>query len=828
MKNTKLYSFIIIITFMFNIPVNASFFSRARKSGGEGADVSAGVKRVAPETVGRITPKLSLEDVIVPLKPNDVATDLDVAAQDVAAILRRAKKAAPINVAKAGAGKSEFIRYLQFLINEKSELVSNLHGKTLYYLNVNKITGGTELQGSLQQRLDEIVEMISDPEHSNKILVVDELEEILKDEKHGKAFIESMKTYMAGEMGGAKLIFNITPEAYENLMTDPQLIRRMVKVFRNPPSDEAVNKILRVLAEREAAEKGIVLSQQQLDKIFRLSKMNPSLSNPDVAITLLDDAVNRALADLDTGARKITEAKTTIRNLDDQIKGIELNQEQGVLKFFGPFFQQKRARLLDRKERLEGIVKSYDESRQDTSELRKDLLEKMRLKKELQDQKKAMDTDQDPTESSEIQDKLDEVIEDINRLSLEIKDENPLLTGVEVSDEHILESALINLPRSEAQILDEMNGGVGSTVYTNRLIKNNPRFESNADLVKSIVSRILLKRRITKETGDLPAFIIIDNTGENARELVNKVSKELYETDPYPINGSEITHETRLNRHIGASDGYGTGKIGALYKAGQDSHGYMTVLINDFDRGVQDLLLAVENLVEERKIRSNLGDLVDFNDTSVFMTTRDSAFRMSEDDLSEFNSLRTETERQDFLREHVKKNFSGRRSQESPEGFQMSETLLDKVNIIYLDDKIKANLDIEIANRIKGDDFKEALERMEVSVDFDESAISYISHLARQKAGNPNISRIIEEEILSFLHRATENGTLVPGDKATLQAHNSGFLLSKAKWSDPSIRKALIDEQAERLGGKVTDEQPVNKDPRKVLEDLLRENSRLR
>lgn len=832
MKSIKLYTLTLIFTFT-NVSSSHAWnpFRFLQRGGDEAAETATdGARRAAPETVGRITPRLNLEDVITPVRASGLATGLDGSAQDVAAIFRREKKAAPINVALAGTGKSEFVRYLQHLINTNSELVSNLHGKTIYDLNVNRITAGTELQGSLQQRFDEMIQMISDPAHSDKILVVDELEEVLKDEKHGRAFIEAMKSYMAGEMTGAKLMFNITPPAYEKLMTDAQLIRRMVKVFRDPPSDEVVNNILRVLSEHEAAKKGIVLSQQQLDQIFRLSKMHPTLSNPDVAITLLDDTINRALADLETGARKITEVRTEITNLNQRIEAIDLNQQQGVLKFFGPFFASKRARLVDMKERLEGVVRSYDDSRHATAELREELIQKMRRKRELQETINTNDANLDFGDVTP-QDELDRVNDRINSLSASIKDENPLLTGVEATDEHILEAARVNLPRSQAQILDEMNGGLSSAAYANRLVENNPRFQANYDVVKTIAQRVLLKRRVTRDSGELPAFLIIDHTGENANALAKSVSRELYETDPYTINGSEITDRTSLNRDLGAPDGYGSGNTGALYKAGLDSNGYMTLLISDFQRGVQDLLSTVENIIGTKRVRSNRGEMVDFNDTSVFMTTSDEAFKMTDENLSAFNSLRTEAERQDFLRQLVKNNFQGRRTVENPEGFRVNDSLMERVHVIYLDNQVRPNLDIEISNRIKGDEFRDALDRLEVNVELDESAISHVANIARQRAGNANITRLIEDEILSFLYQATENGRLVPGDNALLHvSENGGYVLARQNWGDRTLRQALVSEQVARFGGEVSEEaaQEALDDPRAILDGLLDESSRLR
>ena len=744
----------------------------------------------------------------------------------------RQKKSAAISVAKAGSGKSALIEHIQYLLDQGSEIVHNMRGKNLYFLDASKLTGGTSERGSLELRFSQIIAEIKDPKNSDKIIVLDELENCLKDE-NCKKFIEELKTYMAGDMPGAKFMFNITPGPYEELMKDPQLVRRMVPVFRDDLTDQTVLNIIATLAKDIETRYGVRITANQQDQIFRLSKMHPTLANPDVAITLIDDTVSKLIKERDSGSYAIQQLRSRIENYEQALLLLEARRREGILKVLGPYYNNKIKKYNDLIERGNGVVRAYQEGREATAHLRRQLDEKVNERAELFNQSNANSTNQEFGDTDPSLLRFDELTEEIEELSEQIMayGGRQTMVGITPNDNHVREAAVLNLNISQRQIDDTMTGGVGTDVYVNRALRSDSRLESNKVVVKSIVERILTKRRFAMENQTLPSFLIIDPKGtQQADNVVNGITNELFEQgNSYSITGAEITDKFSMNNHIGSDGGtVGNERIGSLYKTAKDTNGFMTILATNIDRAHDGLTNFLQSLIKTGTRQSNHGDLVDFSDSSVFMTTSSQDLVLSEVQLAEFNNLATDAERQQYLRAFVKENFTGKATDFAP-GHKLEDDFLRNVEVIYLDDATDISADILIANELKSSVIRNAIENNEFSLQFDESVTAHLADRMRQLGGGTDVKQVVEEELLTMINRAFNEGEVIPGDEALLGHDGSQYIFIKREWDDPSVRERHLAEHRIQMGSARLIEGPSgsSSDVGDTVESLLDEMSEI-
>ena len=775
-----------------------------------------------PDTnnIGSTTHIYKLVEVITPVRANPNHKGFEEAAYDIDAILGRTKKAAPINVAEAGSGKSALIEYLQALIDAKSDVVSNLVGKDLHYLNINKLVGGTELQGSLQARFSAIIEEMSDPKNSNKILVIDELEEVLKDEKHGKLLIETLKSYMSSEMVGAKLIFNITPGPYKKLMTDPQLIRRMLPVYRKPPSDDTVRDILDVLATDAKEKTGVTITNEQLETVLKLSKMHPKLANPDVAITVLDDAINLAIKEMNSGSKTILSLESKAKSFRNKITRLQRNRENGILKFFGPFFDHRISRYTEVINRAEQTVKSYRQSQIDTKELREQLAlaidKRVSLNKEATTARKNEDFGSvDPLTL------LEELDDEILVLNSKIRAQHPMFNGLEVSVENIQTSAVNNLTGVKSnRINDEIKGGVNSSKMSARAVINEPKLEKHKVILKETIKKIISRRRFKRENQTVPAFLIIDPKGTTDSNIIfDSITKEVYGQDSsYTIDGFSITDKHQLSNHVGSARGLvgHDSDVEPLFKAVEDTNGFMSLIVKDIDKGSRELSDLVSGLVSSGQMMSPQSGLVDFRSSSVFISTSQDELKLTGEALEEFNSIIDTAQRQEYLKFHVQKNYKGLNPEDA-----LDSKFLDNVNIIYLDEVTDLSADTLIVNELKSPEFKRALNDMEFDMEFGDTAIAFLADKVRARGGEKSLNGVLDE-LLEDINDAFESFRIVPGDVVSLDYNGRSFTYSKLKWQNSEARAKLVKSSPHN-----SQSNQINESSQKSADDLLREMSEL-
>jgi ATP-dependent Clp protease ATP-binding subunit ClpA len=732
--------------------------------------------------------EVHLSDFIMKVTAKADVEGADVFSAQVARILMRKSKAAPITVADAGTGKSVNIQYLQHLINVKSPLVKNLHGKDIYLLNIYDLVGGTGLQGSLEERFGAILKEMAQPENANKIIVIDELENVLGS-KLGKEFLESMKSYLTSDMN-VKLIFNITPEPYDKLMKDPQLVRRMSPIYKKEPSIAVVRRILRNIRNSADIIDGVKISNEQIEQILALSKTHPTLKNPDVAITMINDAINNVIADRATGSLKIVKLESGLEDIQAEIDTILGMRQEGVSKAFGPFYDQKLIELRDKEKTIKGVVDSYNESFRVTETYRDLLLKKIDQRKKLYERLSLNKKNDNLGGEVNIETQIDDLSLEIQNLSEKIKDQDPLLVSSDLTEGHIVEAAAVILNKDERFVKLRINGPEAREVVVDRIAEKLAGRHKQA--VNAIVRRELTQRRLG-DNGGIPAFLILNKSSAEADQLAKTVVEDLTGASPYRIDSLEIKDRHSLNKHEGSDTGLiGSDVEGAIYKEARMTGGHIGVLFSGIQNAISDVLDLADRILSSRILTSNRGDRISFTRSTMFLTLSDFT-ELTVEQKAILNALPNETAQQNYLRKFVKEQYHGKAKpgEFSESATQMSDQLLDKLYVIYLDDAsiLDDHFKAILAETLKSKALKKAFEADDLllNIDFEDSAIDYLFNVLRESGSN-DINRVLVTEVMGFIDDLRQSKQIISGDRLIISVERNRLAAETLDWADGSRR----------------------------------------
>ncbi len=207
-------------------------------------------------------------------------------------ILCRKTKNNPILIGEAGVGKSAVVEGLAQRI-VSGQVPEILHDKKIYSLNLSSLMSGTKFRGALEEKLNEIIKIITEDE--SIITFIDEIHTLYQagSEKGEINPTDILKPYLArGEM--QTIGATTTTEYSKFIEKDPALERRFQPVKVNPPSVDDTIKILQGLRPSYEKFHGVKILDDALISAVKLSVRYITNRNlPDKAIDLVDEACSK-------------------------------------------------------------------------------------------------------------------------------------------------------------------------------------------------------------------------------------------------------------------------------------------------------------------------------------------------------------------------------------------------------------------------------------------------------------------------------------------------------------------------------------------------------
>ena len=239
-------------------------------------------------------------------------------------ILCRKTKNNPVLIGEAGVGKTAVVEGLAQAIVE-GNVPELLKDKIIYSLEIGGLMAGTKYRGSMEERLKDIIETIT--ESRNIIVFIDEIHTLAQagSEKGETSPADMLKPYLA--RGELQTIGATTTDEYRKFIEkDKALERRFQPIIVNPPSIEQTIEILKGLKDSYEAFHKITITDEAIEAAANLSdRYITDRSLPDKAIDLIDEASSKAKVNFNL-------KPSAIREKEEKIKQLSANRDEASIQ----------------------------------------------------------------------------------------------------------------------------------------------------------------------------------------------------------------------------------------------------------------------------------------------------------------------------------------------------------------------------------------------------------------------------------------------------------------------------------------------------------------
>ena len=199
-------------------------------------------------------------------------------------------------VGDAGTGKTAIVEDLAVRLYEHDAITSAMLGDEtkIYELPLTNLVAGSSLVGTLEAKLKDVVDFISD-EKNHAILYIDEIHQLTTNQEL-KTVAEILKPALA--RGDMHVIGSTTTQELKFWQQNPALTRRFSNIIVNELTDAQTIDILKMVLP-QLQNKGNVakINTSLLPEIVRTGNQYAKTLNthrPDSAITILDQALSMA------------------------------------------------------------------------------------------------------------------------------------------------------------------------------------------------------------------------------------------------------------------------------------------------------------------------------------------------------------------------------------------------------------------------------------------------------------------------------------------------------------------------------------------------------
>lgn len=197
-------------------------------------------------------------------------------------------------VGDAGTGKTAIVEDLAVRLYEHDAITSAMLGDEtkIYELPLTNLVAGSSLVGTLEAKLKDVVDFISD-EKNHAILYVDEIHQLTTNQEL-KTVAEILKPALA--RGDMHVIGSTTTQELKFWQQNPALTRRFSNIIVNELTDAQTINILKMVLPQLQTKGNIVrIDTSLLPEIVRTGNQYAKTLNthrPDSAITILDQALS--------------------------------------------------------------------------------------------------------------------------------------------------------------------------------------------------------------------------------------------------------------------------------------------------------------------------------------------------------------------------------------------------------------------------------------------------------------------------------------------------------------------------------------------------------
>ena len=578
-------------------------------------------------------------------------------------ILSRRTKNNPVLIGQPGVGKTAIVEGIaQRIIN--NDVPENLHGKTIYALDLGLLLAGTKYQGEFEERIKNILKEIE--EHQDRIILfIDELHMLVGAGSTGGGMDASNLLKPALARGILHCIGATTLAEYKKYIEkDAALERRFQRVLVEEPSVPDAISILRGLKERYELHHGVRIKDQALVSAVELSAKNiPGRFLPDKAIDLVDEAAAKVQMSINSQPEELDKIERHITQLE--IEKVALTKEKDN--------QTAQQRLKNLERELSNYKQEQQQLRQQWEAEKKPLEVIGKLKEQIEQATQQFEQAQragDYAKASEIKyGKIAELEKKLIHEQEQLKQLDTHLIKQEV-DEHDIAAVLAQwtkiparkLEQTETQKLLEMKKALGQRVI------------GQDEALAQVTNAIQMHRAgLTDQNRPIGSFLFLGPTGVGKTEIAKTLADFLFNdaNKLIRIDMSEYMEKHAVARLIGAPPGYVGYEEGGQLTEQVRRQPYSVILFDEIEKAHPDVFNIFLQILDEGHLTDAQGNTVSFKNCIIIMTSNiGSDILLSTDELSDtvkegIKELLHKTFRPEFLNRIDAITFFRKLSQEN-------------------------------------------------------------------------------------------------------------------------------------------------------------------
>ena len=666
-------------------------------------------------------------------------------------VLSRRTKNNPVLIGEPGVGKTAVAEGLALRI-ANGDVPDRISQKRIMSLDMGALVAGAKYRGEFEERLKAVLHEVSAAE-GEVILFIDELHTIVGAGASEGSMDASNLLKPALARGNLHCIGATTLNEYRKYIEkDAALERRFQPVFIGEPTVSDTISILRGLKEKYELHHGIRIKDSALVAASTLS--NRYINDrflPDKAIDLMDEAASKIKMEVDSKPSELDEFDRRI---------IQLKIEREALK------KEKDEASKDRLTSLEKELSELEESSTTLTaqwQIEKDRIEgdqkikerldvaRMELEQAQRSGNLARAGELTYGEIPKLEEKL-KVVKDVEA------PENQLLKEeVSESDIAAVVSRWTGIPitkvlEGERDRLMSMEENIGRRVI------------GQDEAVKVVSAAVRRARAGLQEQGrPIGSFLFLGPTGVGKTELTKALAEYLFddETAMVRIDMSEFMEKHAVSRLIGAPPGYVGYEEGGVLTEAVRRRPYQVVLFDEIEKAHGDVFNILLQVLDDGRLTDSQGRTVDFSNTLIILTSN-----LGSDILASLGSEDNVDAVHDDVMDVVRASFR-------PEFINR----LDEITLFHrlAEKHMHAIVDIQLS------ELKKRLEDRKITLDFDQSAQDWLSHIGYDPIyGARPLKRVIQKHVQDGLANMILSGKLMNGQTVHVTAGDEGIEMETA------------------------------------------------
>ena len=530
----------------------------------------------------------------------------DVEIRRALQILTRKSKNNPILVGPPGTGKTAIVEGLAHRIL-RGDVPEEMRSLRLYALDFTLLVAGASMQGEFEERLTKIIDEVkSDP---NIVLFIDEIHLLIgAGQSHGAMDAANiLKPALA--RGEIKVIGATTNEEYRKYVeSDKAFARRFQKVIVDEPDVESSITILRGIKSRYESHHRIKILDEAVVAAVHLSQRYiTDRFLPDKAIDLIDEAASRMRVEHTSVPQELDDLTRLIRTK-------EMEKESLLQDDYDHDLSELENEITNLKEQERTMYAKWQNERRHLEQIHR-----LREQKEnLETQREAERSIGHYSEAVAIEHQISVVERSLEQKINEIEEESSLLKyALDEDDIRRVVTLWTGIPVEKLKEDDSTK-----LLHLEQILTNTVKGQEEA---VRVVSNAIRRNRMGFSDANKPiaSFLFLGTTGVGKTELAKAIAEYLFNSRDMivRIDMSEYQQEHSVSRLFGAPPGYvGYDQGGQLTEAVRRKP-YSVVLLDEIEKAHSKVFETFLQVLDDGRMTDGQGNLVDFRNTIIVMTS---------------------------------------------------------------------------------------------------------------------------------------------------------------------------------------------------------------